>query len=123
MTPRPTTHGCVWTWLLAAWIVGLVSPLSVRAEEATPQPSFLEGAGKCVGGLLLELPKTVIETISISPPLIIVGVVAGTVRAAQVTWHGLREMSDAFDPWGIKKEHRARQAERIVPSSGVPKSP
>ena len=89
--------------MLALCLMMLATIPSAWSEDTKPQPSFLEGAGKLVGGLLFDLPKTVIETTSVAPPFIIVGVVAGTVRAAQVTWHGLKEMSDAFDPWGMKK--------------------
>ena len=109
MTDLSATSHRVVAWLLAGYLTMLVTPPSVWSEDIKPKQSVLGGAGKVVGGVLFDLPKTVIEATSIAPPLIIVGMVAGPIRAAQVTWHGFKEMSDAFDPWGIKQGRRSQE--------------
>ena len=77
---------------------------SARAE--TPhEPSFMHGVGQVVAGVVLELPKTVLEATMTEPPVVgtLVGLLAGTARALQVTVGGLVEMASTFDPWGRKK--------------------
>ena len=109
MTRRSAAPCRLVAWLLAGCFMTLVTPCSVWSEDARSERSVLGGAGKVVGGFLFDLPKTVIETTSIAPPLIIVGMVAGPIRAVQVASQGLKEMSEAFDPWGIKQGRRSQE--------------
>ena len=87
-------------FVLIGWL-GLVS--SAGASEA--DPSILHGAGQVMGGLLFELPKTVITETLDGPPVVgtAVGLLAGIARALQVTAAGFVEMASGFDPWGSKR--------------------
>ena len=69
------------------------------------EPSVWHGIAKVVGGMIFELPRTVIEATSEGPPVVgtMVGLLAGTARAFQTTVGGLVEISTAFDPWGSKR--------------------
>ncbi len=80
------------------------------APEEGREPSLLVGFGKVVGGLFFELPKTVIQTALDGPrgAEVPMGLFAGAVRAARVTADGFREMHEAFDPWGMKRQDRRR---------------
>jgi hypothetical protein len=91
----------------------LALSLTLLAAQATPakrkaEPSVMHGAGQVVGGLLFELPRTLLDATLTGPPVVgtAVGLLAGTARALQVTVSGLLEMSAGFDPWGAKKSHR-----------------
>ncbi len=66
----------------------------------------MHGAGQVVDGVLLELPKTVLEGTLEGPPVVgtLVGALAGVVRAAQKTAAGIAEMAEGFDPWGSKRK-------------------
>ena len=77
----------------------------VAAETQTSDPNLMHGLGQVVGGVLFELPKTVLDATLAGPPIAgtIVGLFAGTARALQVTVAGLVEVSQGFDPWGAKK--------------------
>ena len=65
----------------------------------------MHGAGQVVGGLLFELPKTVLEATMNEPPVIgtMVGLLAGTARALQKTVGGIVEMAAGFDPWSSRR--------------------
>ena len=78
---------------------------SVAAETQSAEPNFMHGVGQVVGGVLIELPKTVIDATMTGPPIVgtIVGLFAGTARALQVTAAGVVEVSQGFNPWGTKK--------------------
>ncbi|MBI3321404.1 MAG: hypothetical protein HYZ91_03955 [Candidatus Omnitrophica bacterium] len=78
------------------------------AEKSNTEPSVLHGAGQVVGGLLFELPRTVIEATMTSPPVVgtVVGLFAGTARALQVTVGGLVEMAAGFNPGGAQRTRR-----------------
>ena len=78
---------------------------SVAAETQRADPSLMHGLGQVVGGVLFELPKTVLDATLTGPPIAgtIVGLFAGTARALQVTVAGLVEVSQGFDPLGSKK--------------------
>ena len=92
----------VWGMSCALLLLGVPS---ARAE--TPrEPSFMHGVGQVVAGVVLELPKTVLEATMTEPPVVgtVVGLFAGTARALQVTVGGLVEMASTFDPWGSKKQ-------------------
>ncbi len=95
--------------MVAAAAIGL--PMSVGAAERRSDPNFMRGVGKVVGGVLLELPKTLIDATMTSPPIvgIPVGLLAGSAQAFRVTCEGLREMSAGFDPWGSKKRPKISQ--------------
>ena len=69
---------------------------------------MMRGLGKIVGGLIFELPKTVIEASLEGPPVAgtLVGLLAGTTRSVQTVFAGVGEVAAAFDPWGTKKRHR-----------------
>ena len=95
---------CRWAvWGVSCGLLLLGAP-PVRAE--TPrEPSFMHGVGQVVAGVVFELPKTVLEATMTEPPVVgtVVGLLAGTARALQVTVGGLVEMASTFDPWGRKK--------------------
>jgi len=91
-------------WLLAC---GVILSLSPRAAAATKdEPSFMHGLGQVVAGVVLELPKTVLDATFSGPPVVgtAVGLLAGTARALQVTVGGVVEMAAGFDPWGTKRK-------------------
>ena len=73
--------------------------------ETKAEPSFLHGVGQVIGGIVFELPKTVLEATLEGPPVVgtVVGLLAGTARAFQTTVGGVVEMAAGFDPWGTKK--------------------
>ena len=75
------------------------------AAEPPSEPSVTRGAGKVLGGLLLELPKTVLDATLSGPPVVgtAVGLLAGTAKALQMTVSGVVEMAAGFDPWGTKR--------------------
>ena len=83
----------------------LLMSSSVMAEQRNAEPSVMHGFGQVVGGVILELPKTVVEATLTGPPVAgtIVGLLAGTARALQKTVGGVVEMATAFDPWGAKR--------------------
>ena len=98
--PRPQRAAI----LLEALIV-MAAAGSAHAAEAKPEPSFLHSVGQVVAGALFELPKIVLDATLTEPPVIgtMVGLLAGTARALQVTTAGLVEMAVSFDPWGAKR--------------------
>ena len=87
----------------ALFCATLLVPKVFADQQA--DPSFLHGLGQVVGGVLFELPKTVLDATLTGPPIAgtIVGLFAGTARAMQVTVAGLVEVSQGFDPLGAKK--------------------
>ena len=87
----------------ALFCAALLAPEAFAEQKS--EPNFLHGVGQVVGGVLFELPKTVIDATMTSPPIIgtVVGLFAGTARALQTTAAGLVEMSQGFNPWGAKK--------------------
>jgi hypothetical protein len=86
------------------WSVTLITAPALAADSKS-EPSVLHGAGRVVGGLLFELPRTVIEATLSSPPVVgtLVGLLAGTARALQQVVGGFVEISAGFDPWGTKR--------------------
>ena len=62
----------------------------------------MHGVARVVGGLIYELPRTVLEATVEGPPVAgtAVGLLAGTMRALQTIVSGLGEMAAAFQPWG-----------------------
>ena len=87
-------------------LIGLTvgCPSVMAASDQQSDPSFMRGFGKVVGGVLFELPKTLIDATMTSPPIIgiPVGLLAGSAQAFRVTCEGVREMAAGFDPWGSK---------------------
>ena len=80
--------------------------VALPASADTPsEPSVMHGLGQVVGGLIFELPKTVLQATFENPPVLgtVVGLLAGTARALQITFAGLMEIGAGFDPWGTKK--------------------
>ena len=73
--------------------------------KTTREPSFMNGLGEVVAGLVFELPKTVLDATLSEPPVIgtLVGLLGGTARAVRRTVGGVVEMAQGFDPWGTKK--------------------
>ena len=96
-------HGGRLVLVGALFCAALLAPEALAEQKS--EPNFLHGVGQVVGGVLFELPKTVIDATMTSPPVIgtIVGLFAGTARALQTTVAGLVEISQGFDPWGTKK--------------------
>ena len=98
---------------LKRWVVWcatcgiLLSGVPCAGAEVQRESSFMHGVGQVVAGVVLELPKTVLEATMTEPPVVgtVVGLFAGTARALQVTVGGLVEMASTFDPWGSKKQH------------------
>ncbi len=92
-----------------AWILGcgiaLLGASAVSADQDA-DPSFLHGAGRVLGGVCFELPRTVLDATLTEPPVLgtMVGLLAGTARAVQATAGGLVEMAAGFDPWGTKRK-------------------
>ena len=82
-----------------------VAPTVVAEQQA--EPNVLHGAGQVVRGLVVELPKGVLEG-TIDGPVVVgtmVGLFGGAVRALQVTAAGLVEMAQGFHPF---EERRRR---------------
>ena len=75
------------------------------AADTKVEPSVMHGLGQVIGGLIVELPKTVLDATLTGPPVVgtAVGLLAGTARALQKTVGGIVEMATAFDPWGTKR--------------------
>ncbi len=96
--------GALASTVVVAWALVLLIHAPVAADAQT-EPSVLHGVGQVVGGVLFELPKTVLEATFENPPVLgtVVGLLAGTARAFQTTFAGLREIGTSFDPWGAKK--------------------
>ena len=91
----------------------LAGPVNVCAETQArpapkPDPSFLHGLGKTIGGVVFEFPKTVLDATFSGPPVVgtLIGVLAGAARALQVTTAGIIEMGEGFNPWGASPRHR-----------------
>ena len=75
------------------------------AAEQRAEPSVVHGAGQVVKGLVVELPKGVLQG-TVDGPVVVgtmVGLLGGAVRALQVTAAGLVEMVQGFHPF---EEHR-----------------
>ena len=83
---------------------GGIDPLEAIERDASP--NFRHGVATVVGGILLELPKTVVESTISAPPVagLVVELLAWPTQVSVVVARGIREMSDAFDPWGIKQD-------------------
>jgi len=64
-------------------------------------PRFMHGLGQVFGGVVVELPKTVLEATLSEPPVIgtLVGILAGTAKAVQTTAGGIHEMSNGLHGW------------------------
>ena len=91
-----------------AGVIGLLVAAPFIAEAAQQrEPSVLHGAGQVVGGVVFELPKTVLEATMNGPVVVgtMVGLLAGAARALQVTAAGLVEMASGFHPF---EERRSR---------------
>ncbi|MBI2093273.1 MAG: hypothetical protein HYT88_00915 [Candidatus Omnitrophica bacterium] len=75
------------------------------AAETRKEPSFMHGLGQVLGGIVFELPKTVLDATLSGPPVVgtAVGLLAGASRAVQTTVGGVVEMAEAFDPFGTKR--------------------
>ena len=74
---------------------------TVAAAEAAREPSVVHGAGQVVKGLVVELPKGVLQG-TVDGPVVVgtmVGLLGGAVRALQVTAAGLVEMAQGFHPF------------------------
>lgn len=95
-------HVLYYCGILSAFFV--IAP-SASAAEPSREPSFLHGLGEVIDGLVLELPKTILEGTLGGPPVVgtVIGALAGTAQAAQKTVAGVLEMSEGFDPWETKR--------------------
>ena len=84
----------------------LAFPSGVSAEEPQRDPSFLHGLGKMIDGIVLELPKNMLEGTLDGPPVVgtLLGALGGIARAGQKTVSGFLEMGAGFDPWGAKRD-------------------
>ena len=80
-------------------------PLLAEAADRA-EPSVVHGAGQVVQGVIVELPKTVLDATMHGPVVVgpLVGLLAGAARALQVTTAGLVEMAAGFHPF---EERRA----------------
>ena len=96
------TRICAATFLIVLFFL----PARVWAAEEQADPNFLNGLGKAIDGLVLELPKTVLEGTLAGPPVVgtVMGALGGIARAGQKTFAGFMEMSAGFDPWGTKRK-------------------
>jgi len=85
----------------AVWVV-ITAPVAAANE---PKPSFLHGVGQVVGGLVVEMPKTVLESTLSGPPVagLLIGLLAGVARALEMTFKGVQEISTSFNPWAVKR--------------------
>lgn len=83
-----------------------VFPTIGLSAEQKADPSFMRGLGKTLDGVVLELPKTILEGTLAGPPVVgtVMGALGGAARALQKTFSGLAEMSAGFDPWGTKRK-------------------
>ena len=99
-------------WWMASWnrllhvafLSFIIQPSSFSialAAESAREPSVVRGAGEVVKGLVVELPKGVLEGTVDGPVVVgtIVGLFGGAVRALQVTAAGLVEMAQGFHPF------------------------
>ena len=103
------TSGPAKGWLAQGIVLSVMiwltaPPMTFGAEQS--EPSFMHGLGQVVGGVLLELPKTVVQATLDGPPVVgtAVGLLAGASRALQTTVGGLVEIVSGFDPWGTKRK-------------------
>jgi hypothetical protein len=71
------------------------------AGEPPQEPTVSHGAGQVVRGVVVEMPKGVLEGTLDGPPVVgtAMGLLGGTVRALQVTAAGLVEMAQGFHPF------------------------
>ena len=78
---------------------------SVFAQEQKADPSFMHGLGEVVAGATIELPKAVLDGFLTGPVVVgpMIGLLGGTARAAQMIAEGVLEMSEGFDPFGVKR--------------------
>lgn len=78
------------------------------AQEQKADPSFMHGLGEAVAGATITLPKAVLDGFLTGPPVVgvMIGLLGGTARAAQMIAEGVLEMSAGFDPFGVKKRRR-----------------
>ena len=69
--------------------------LTTDAAEEAPQPSAKRGFIRVVNGLVLEWPKTIVESTKQGPPIVgtMVGAVAGFSRAVVEVVEGTVEMA------------------------------
>lgn len=76
------------------------------AEQPKESPSFLHGVGQMIDGLVLELPKNILDGTLTGPPVAgtLIGALGGCARAFQKTAAGFFEAAAGFDPWGTKKK-------------------
>jgi hypothetical protein len=91
-----------------ALVVALLWAPIASAAQTHAEPSFMHGAGQLLRGLIIELPKTVLDATLTGPPVVgtAVGLLAGVARAVQATVAGLVEMSAGFDPFEAKRPYR-----------------
>ena len=123
MTRKRIWARALLVWTLSLGVLNSSTSVLARSADPTQEPSVLRGTGKAIGGFLWELPKTIVEVTAIAPPLITVGVVAGTLRAAHVAFHGLEEMNEAFDPWETKQSQRSGHDANNTPRTGSSVTP
>ena len=82
--------------VLALLMIGMFLAMPVvSAEEVASQPSAKRGFIRVVNGLLLEWPKTIVESTKQGPPIVgtMVGAVAGFSRAVVEVVEGTVEMA------------------------------
>ena len=100
--------------LFLAYVVAIAGSTIVNADASnsvpsdvrmSDEPNFMNGLGKVFGGLVFEVPRTVLEATFENPPVVgtMMGFIGGIARAFSVAFSGFQEMSADFDPWGIKK--------------------
>ncbi len=95
-------------WFSGMFLLCIVLFAASSVQASNQDPSVGHGFGKVIGGLLFELPRTVIDATLTAPPVVgtMIGLLAGTARALQTTAAGVVEMAAGFDPWGTKKRQR-----------------
>jgi hypothetical protein len=88
--------------IIAWWFVAA----NVAYAEERREPTVTHGAGQVMKGVVVELPKTVIEATMEGPVVVgtMVGLLAGTARALQVTTAGLVEMAAGFHPFEERRQ-------------------
>ena len=104
---RPGIRPLLAGWLMLA-VLGASAPIAFAQGQS--EPSFLHGVGRVLGGVVFEIPKTVLDATMSGPPVVgtMIGLLAAPAKAVQAIFGGLQEMAVAFDPWEIKRDAKNR---------------
>jgi hypothetical protein len=86
-----------------SFIIYHSSSIIAFSAEPAQTPTVSHGAGQVVRGVVVEMPKGVLEGTLGGPPVVgtAIGLLGGTVRALQVTAAGIVEMAQGFHPFEV----------------------